>query len=223
MSLFRHQLPELCGAVDSARWRNIAICARVAHMSATVCWDKSRSLMRPLVVLAVAIGFAGAAMAQTSSPSTGGPTGGGPTTAAPPPSSSPPPATESQRNLDTRPPASSLPGSTTSPPPPAVLQPRTGTTETRPGQDAAPPSAGTGKRPTPGGAGSSQQSRDTRTGKNPGSETYTSCLNMWERATHMSRQEWSRACRRVENRLQNLQLSEDLDRLKTGSAATRRR
>ncbi len=46
---------------------------------------------------------------------------------------------------------------------------------------------------------------------------------MWERTTHMSKQEWSRACRRVENRLQNLQLSEDLDRLKTGTAATRRR
>jgi hypothetical protein len=177
--------------------------------------------MRPLVVLAVAIGFAGAAMAQTSSPSTGGPTGGGPTTATPPPSSSPPPATESQRNLDTRPPTSSLPGSTSSPPPPAVLQPRTGTTEPRPGQDAVPPSAG--KRPTTGGAGSSQKSRETRTGKNPGSETFTSCLAMWERATHMTKREWSRACHRVENRLQNLQLSEDLDRLKTGSAATRRR
>jgi hypothetical protein len=106
------------------------------------------------------------------------------------------------------------------------LQPRTGTqpggsTEVRPGQDQVPPSAD--KRPSPGGAGSSQISRDTKTGKNPSSETLTSCLNMWERETHMTKREWSRACRRVENRLQNLQLSEDLDRLKTGSAATRRR
>jgi hypothetical protein len=100
------------------------------------------------------------------------------------------------------------------------LQPR-GSTDARPGQDATPPSAG--KRASPGGAGSSDLSRDTKTGKNPGNETYSSCLSMWERETHMTKREWSRACRRVENRLQNLQLSEDLERLKTGSAATRRR
>lgn len=156
--------------------------------------------MRHSLFLALALSCAGAAVAQTTSPPTGGPA-----TAAPPPSSVPAPAT--------RP-----PGTTSAPPPPAVLQPRT---ETRPSQDAAPPSAG--KRPPVSGAGSSERSRETKTGKNPGSETYTSCLNMWERTTHMSKQEWSRACRRVENRLQNLQLSEDLDRLKTGTAATRRR
>ncbi len=183
--------------------------------------------MRLAIAVALAASCAGTALAQTSSPSSGGPAGGGtPSTTSPPASSSPPPATPSQRNLDTRPPATSLPpGQTTAPPPPAVLQPSPGGTaqpksalENRPAQDDVPPSAG--KRPTPGGAGSSELSR---TGKNPANETYQSCLSMWEAATHMTRQEWARACRRVENRLQDLRVDLDVERLKTGSAATRRR
>lgn len=31
-----------------------------------------------------------------------------------------------------------------------------------------------------------------------------SCEQMWDRGTHMSTQEWSRACRRVQNRLKLL-------------------
>jgi hypothetical protein len=84
-----------------------------------------------------------------------------------------------------------------------------------------PPSAG--KRPTPGGAGSSKLSRENRTGKNPANENYQSCLSMWETATHMTRREWARACRRVENRLQNLRVDLDVGSLKTDSAASRRR
>jgi hypothetical protein len=114
------------------------------------------------------------------------------------------PATPSQRNLDMRPPGTTVPpAQTTVSPPPAVTQPQPqpkGTAE----QTDVPPSGG--KRPQPGGAGSSQLSLQDRTGKNPLNETLTSCLGMWEPATHMSRQEWSRACRRVANRLQNLQV-----------------
>jgi len=40
--------------------------------------------------------------------------------------------------------------------------------------------------------------------KNTTNEALASCLAQWDKGTHMSRQEWSRACRRVANRLQNL-------------------
>lgn len=43
------------------------------------------------------------------------------------------------------------------------------------------------------------KTRDTAT-----TEALTSCIAMWEKSTHMSRQEWDRACRRVANRIQNL-------------------
>lgn len=34
-------------------------------------------------------------------------------------------------------------------------------------------------------------------------ETLTSCLALWEPATHMSKQEWARACKRVAERLRS--------------------
>jgi hypothetical protein len=33
-----------------------------------------------------------------------------------------------------------------------------------------------------------------------------SCEAMWDRGTHMTRNDWSRACRRVQDRLQQLEL-----------------
>ena len=190
----------------------------------------------PALHLAAALIVAGstASFAQTSSgpsgggaPASSGPASSSPVTSAPPPPPSAAPATPSQRNLDTRPPTTSLPPKdATTETPPAAQNPagRTvrpeGSLVNRPGQTEAPPSAS--KRPTPGGAGSSEQSR--RTGKNPLNETYDSCLRMWDRATHMSRQEWARACRRVANRLNNLQVNnDDLLGLRTGSAAAHRR
>jgi hypothetical protein len=112
------------------------------------------------------------------------------------------------------------PGQATAPSAVAPTQPKSAT-DPRSADQATPPSAG--KRPTPGGAGSSELSTTGRTGKNPLNETLQSCLNMWDAATHMSRQEWGRACRRVENRLQNLQVDADLSNLKTGTGANRRR
>ena len=35
-------------------------------------------------------------------------------------------------------------------------------------------------------------------------EALTSCLAMWEPATHMTRREWARACRRVAERLRGI-------------------
>lgn len=40
--------------------------------------------------------------------------------------------------------------------------------------------------------------------KKPANEALASCMAQWDKGTHMSRQEWNRACRRVANRLQNL-------------------
>jgi hypothetical protein len=34
-------------------------------------------------------------------------------------------------------------------------------------------------------------------------DTLTSCLAMWEPATHMTRREWARACQRVAERLRD--------------------
>lgn len=33
-----------------------------------------------------------------------------------------------------------------------------------------------------------------------------SCEGMWDRGTHMTRKEWSRTCRRVQDRLQRIEL-----------------
>jgi hypothetical protein len=42
------------------------------------------------------------------------------------------------------------------------------------------------------------------TAREAATDAFTSCLSQWEKATHMSKREWERACRRVANRLQNL-------------------
>ena len=34
----------------------------------------------------------------------------------------------------------------------------------------------------------------------------TDCEGMWDRGTHMSKRDWSQTCRRVQNRLQQLEL-----------------
>jgi hypothetical protein len=44
------------------------------------------------------------------------------------------------------------------------------------------------------------------TAKEAGTDAFASCVSQWEKATHMSKQEWERACRRVANRLLNLQV-----------------
>jgi hypothetical protein len=52
-------------------------------------------------------------------------------------------------------------------------------------------------RPQPGKA-------QPDTMKQAGTDAFASCVSQWEKATHMSKQEWERACRRVADRLQNL-------------------
>jgi hypothetical protein len=38
------------------------------------------------------------------------------------------------------------------------------------------------------------------------------CMSLWEPATHMSKEDWARSCRRVESRLQEIQAIEDRTR-----------
>lgn len=81
-----------------------------------------------------------------------------------------------------------------------------------PGAPTAPdpnlPATASGGRPQPGGANSSPAG--VRTGKNPIGERYADCIKLWDSETHMSRADWARTCRRIENRLQNLQV-ENMD------------
>ena len=113
-------------------------------------------------------------------------------------------STPSQQNLDIAPPTRNLPnsqGNAVTPQPPQ----KGASPGTVPPQDnQVPPPSGGNARFEPGGATSSQPGSN-RTGKNALSESYTSCLNIWDAGTHMSKAEWARACKRVENRLDTLQ------------------
>jgi len=49
--------------------------------------------------------------------------------------------------------------------------------------------------------------------KNPGNDRYGECVKLWDAGTHMSKRDWSRTCRRIENRLESLQVENlDVDR-----------
>ena len=57
-------------------------------------------------------------------------------------------------------------------------------------------------RPT---AGLSQGPSKTAA-KNEYDAAVTNCVQMWDRGTHMTGSQWLRTCRRVQTRLQNMQL-----------------
>jgi hypothetical protein len=42
------------------------------------------------------------------------------------------------------------------------------------------------------------------------------CVQMWDAGTHMTKQEWSRACRRVQTRLDRLDAEAIIRKTKTG-------
>ena len=171
-----------------------------------------------VAVLMLFVGCSSSAFAQSGSggggPSSSPSPSGGPRapSAAPPGTSTPAPlqspstgaSTPSQRNLDIAPPTRNLPesqGNAVTPQPP---QKGAGPDTMPPQDNQVPPPSGGNARIEPGGANSSQ-SGPNRTGKNALTESYTSCLNMWDAGTHMSKGEWARACKRVENRLDVLQ------------------
>jgi hypothetical protein len=53
-------------------------------------------------------------------------------------------------------------------------------------------------------ADTAKEAKTSKTGAP--TDPLTSCLQLWEAATHMSRQEWERACHRVDQRLKNVTL-----------------
>jgi hypothetical protein len=73
----------------------------------------------------------------------------------------------------------------------------------------------------PGGGGParttspSESAPSTPGGGAPG---LTACMGFWDAGTHMSKREWAAACRRTENRLQNLK--SELDKAAKNSSAT---
>ena len=71
----------------------------------------------------------------------------------------------------------------------------------------APSAAAPAKSPAPGKAASS--------GKSAVTDAKAECLKMWDSGTHMSRQEWSSTCDRIQTRLDNLKV-ENLDVMGTG-------
>jgi hypothetical protein len=60
--------------------------------------------------------------------------------------------------------------------------------------------------PTPPDTSGATRQLDQRTGENSANDAYQSCLNIWERRTHMSKEQWARACRRVADRLKTLKV-----------------
>ena len=173
--------------------------------------------MRTILSALVIVGFTGAATAQTGGGGSGSNSGGGGTsspstaprsTSPTVPSTTPPsnaPSTPSQRNLDLAPPTRNLPdsqGNAVTPQPP---QKGAAPGSVPPQDNQVPPASGGNARVEPGGANSSPASRQNQTGKNALSESYTTCLNIWDAGTHMSKTEWARAYKRVENRLDVLQ------------------
>ena len=173
--------------------------------------------MRSILSVLLITGVAGLAVAQTgggggggggnssSSPSTSAPRASSPSAPSTPTSPSIAPSTPSQRNLDIAPPTRNLPNSSgnavTPQPPQQGAQPGS----VPPQDNQVPPGSSGNARIDPGGANSSPESRQNRTGKNALSESYRSCLNIWDAGTHMSKREWAVACKRVENRLDKLQ------------------
>jgi hypothetical protein len=172
----------------------------------------------------------GIALAQTSGGTSGGATSGGApsggaasraapaapgTTAAPStgpaanPALAPPPPTNSEvlppsRNLQSPAPRSTAPGGL---PQPGAADPSAGgSTPGAPQPRTSQPDTSGGSRAEPGGANSSAKSRDNRTGKNALNEAHADCMRLWDRGTHMTKQEWSTTCRRVQSRLNQVEI-----------------
>jgi hypothetical protein len=153
----------------------------------------------------------GQALAQTGGAPSGGAASPGAATPSPAPSVAPsvapgatsPPTSTAPLNTQVLPPSRSLPApapSTSSPP----AQLGTGV----PGS----PAAGAPAAPDPNlpATASGGRAHSTRTGKNPINERYADCMKLWDNQTHMSKADWSKTCRRIENRLQNLKV-ENMD------------
>ena len=179
--------------------------------------------MRSIFAALLIAGTTASAIAQTGSGSGSGSSTSGPSSPSSAPRATSPsapnsapslapssapssaPSTPSQRNLDIAPATRNLPNSQGNAVTPQPPQKGAAPGSVPPQDNQVPPASGGNARVDPGGANSSPASRQNRTGKNALSESYTTCLNIWDAGTHMSKTEWARACKRVENRLDVLQ------------------
>lgn len=79
-----------------------------------------------------------------------------------------------------------------------------------------PTSQSSGRAPASGGV----QAPATRTGKNPANDRLADCMRLWDAGTHMSKTDWARTCKRVDNRLTDLKV-DDIDPTRPKSKRTR--
>jgi hypothetical protein len=56
-------------------------------------------------------------------------------------------------------------------------------------------------------AGLAQRTPEVASKRNSHEAAIADCIRMWDSATHMTRKEWSETCRRVQARLQRLELN----------------
>ena len=55
-----------------------------------------------------------------------------------------------------------------------------------------------------------------RAAKVAAAEVIAECMRLWDKGTHMSKQEWANTCQRIQTRLENLNI-ENLDVMGTGA------
>jgi hypothetical protein len=84
------------------------------------------------------------------------------------------------------------------------------TGSTTPGPAASAPSTAAPAKPGPVAPGKSP-----RMGKSAIDVSIAECMQLWDAGTHMSKQEWSSTCKRIQTRLENLKI-ENLDVMGTG-------
>ncbi len=60
--------------------------------------------------------------------------------------------------------------------------------------------------PSPGAAKPAAKSPEAAAGKTAVNDEYADCMRLWDKATHMTKQEWSATCRRVQSRLDQVQI-----------------
>ncbi len=190
------------------RWNRIKNCALAQEIVAPA---SEAHMHRILFAAALGIWTSGALAQTGGAPSAGSQSSPG--AAAPGPARATTPTATvpgaSPATSQTAPPSRLLP----SPAPSATASTPSGVASTTPPTGTASPAAPAARDPNlpataSGGATGSAQ----RTGKNPITERYADCVKLWDNHTHMSKTEWSRTCRRIENRLQNLRVENmDLD------------
>ena len=70
--------------------------------------------------------------------------------------------------------------------------------------DPATATAGNKGKATPGDSAEKKAPASPDSDGTQEKDAYVSCLEIWDSATHMSRREWDRACRRVAQRLKDM-------------------